>query len=210
MREMIHGVGFDDRTALTVVDVQNDFADPRGGLYVAGGEQIIPTINELIVVAQAADALVVYTQDWHPSRTPHFDTDGGTWPVHCVQGTWGAELHPKLDVAGPVIRKGTHGEDGYSGFTARDVHTGEQLPTDLDRILRENDISRVVVVGLAQDVCVKHTAIDARHRGYHTTVLLVATRPVNLKPGDNRTAHDDMAAAGVTLHWPDKPSGQDR
>lgn len=190
---------FDDRTALVVVDVQNDFADRRGGLYVAGGEQIIPTINELIAAAQAADALVIYTQDWHPARTPHFDTDGGPWPVHCVQGTWGAQLHPDLDVAGPVVRKGTGGEDGYSGFTARDVRTGEQLPTDLDEILQQNDITRVVVVGLAQDVCVKDTAVDARLRGYETTVLLLATRPVNLQPDDHRAARDAMAAAGVTL-----------
>lgn len=190
---------FDDRTALIVVDVQNDFADRRGGLYVAGGEQIIPTINDLVAAAQAADALVIYTQDWHPPRTPHFETHGGTWPVHCVQGTWGAELHPDLDVAGPVVRKGTGGEDGYSGFTARDVHTGEQVPTDLDGILRQNDITRVVVVGLAQDVCVKDTAIDARLRGYDTAVLLLATRPVNLGPDDHRVANDAMAAVGITL-----------
>jgi nicotinamidase/pyrazinamidase len=192
-------IDFDDRTALIVVDVQNDFADPRGGLYVQGGEQIIPTVNGLIAAARAVGAVVVYTQDWHPAQTPHFATYGGTWPEHCVQGSWGAELHPALDVAGPVVRKGTSGEDGYSGFTARDVRTGELLATDLDRLLRRHDVTRVVVVGLAQDVCVKDTALDARRRGYDTTVLLAATRPVNLAPQDDRIANDAMTAAGVTL-----------
>ncbi|MGH4017440.1 MAG: isochorismatase family protein [Pseudonocardiaceae bacterium] len=199
MTETVPGVDFDDRSALVVVDVQNDFADPRGGLYVQGGDQIVRTINGLVAAARAADAIVVYTQDWHPSRTPHFVTDGGPWPVHCVQGSWGAELHPDLEVAGPVVRKGTGGEDGYSGFTARDVHTGERVPTDLDGILRQHEIARVVVVGLAQDVCVRDTALDARLRGYDTTVLLAATRPVNLVPEDDRTANEAMTAAGVTL-----------
>ncbi len=199
MTETVPGVDFDDRSALVVVDVQNDFADPRGGLYVQGGDQIVRTINGLVAAARAADAIVVYTQDWHPPRTPHFVTDGGPWPVHCVQGSWGAELHPDLEVAGPVVRKGTGGEDGYSGFTARDVHTGERVPTDLDGILRQHEIARVVVVGLAQDVCVRDTALDARLRGYDTTVLLAATRPVNLVPEDDRTANEAMTAAGVTL-----------
>lgn len=199
MTETIPGVDFDDRTALVVVDVQNDFADPQGGLYVEGAEEIIPLVNELVGAARAAGALVVYTQDWHPARTPHFDTDGGTWPVHCVQDSWGADFHPALDVVGPVVRKGTGGEDGYSGFSARDVHTGQRLATGLHDILREGGITRVVVVGLAQDVCVKETAVDARQHGYETTVLLAATRPVNLAPEDDRAANDAMSAAGVTL-----------
>lgn len=190
---------FDGRTALIVVDVQNDFADPKGSLYVDGGEKIIPMVNEAVAAAGKAGGLVVYTQDWHPPSTPHFVTDGGTWPVHCVRGTWGAELHPDLHVVGPVIRKGTGGEDGYSGFTARDLDSGTDTPTDLDAALRDHDIGSVVVVGLAQDVCVKATAMDARRLGYQTTVVLPATRPVNLKEGDEREANDQMAAAGVHL-----------
>lgn len=199
MTETTPGVDFDERTALVVADVQNDFADPRGGLYVGGGEEIIPAVNDLIAAARAAGAVVVYTQDWHPPETPHFAAYGGTWPVHCVRDSWGAELHPDLDVAGPVVRKGTGGEDGYSGFTARDVSTGRELPTDLDGILRGCGVTRVVVVGLAQDYCVKDTALDARLRGYDTTVLLAATRPVNLAPDDHRAANEAMAATGVTI-----------
>jgi nicotinamidase/pyrazinamidase len=82
--------GYDAQTALVVVDVQNDFADPDGSLYVTGGDDIIPAVNEQIAAARAGGATVVATQDWHPPSTPHFTTDGGTWPVHCVRATWGA------------------------------------------------------------------------------------------------------------------------
>lgn len=190
---------FDRHTALVVVDVQNDFADPKGNLYVAGGETTIPTINRLVAEARDAGALVIYTQDWHPETTPHFAKDGGIWPVHCVGGTWGAQLHADLDVDGPVVRKGAGDEDGYSGFFARDLAASEDVPTDLQTHLEERKITQVVVVGLAQDVCVKATALDARRLGHHTTVLLEATRPVNVRPGDDQAANAAMAAAGVEL-----------
>ena len=115
---------YDLTTALLVVDVQNDFADPNGSLYVKGGEEIIPLINREIDRARAAGAPIFYTQDWHPESTPHFQKDGGIWPVHCVMGTWGAEFHPDLNAVGPVVRKGSHGEDGYSGFSMRHPETG--------------------------------------------------------------------------------------
>jgi nicotinamidase/pyrazinamidase len=191
-------VDLDGRTALIVVDMQNDFADPGGSLYVAGGDGIIPAVNQHVAKARAQGALVAYTQDWHPPETPHFVPWGGTWPVHCVRDTWGAALHPDLDVEGPVVRKGTGGEDGYSGFTARDDE-GVDHATGLADLLRERGIERVVVVGLAQDVCVKATALDARRLGFATTVDLAATRAVNVHPGDEARANDEMAAAGVTL-----------
>ncbi|HEY8771694.1 MAG TPA: isochorismatase family protein, partial [Candidatus Limnocylindria bacterium] len=111
---------YDPRTALVVVDLQNDFADPSGSLFVRGGDEVVGRINDELQLATSEGALVVYTQDWHPPSTPHFAKDGGVWPVHCVAGTWGAELHPGLVVAGPSVRKGSNGEDGYSGFTMRD------------------------------------------------------------------------------------------
>jgi nicotinamidase/pyrazinamidase len=199
MAESTASVQFDGRTALVVVDVQNDFADPAGGLYVSGGEQVVGPINELVDAARRAGAAVVYTQDWHPPTTPHFAKDGGTWPVHCVAGTWGAELHPDLDVDGPVVRKGTGGEDGYSGFSVRDPTTGEVGATDLQSILVDRGVERVVVAGLAQDVCVKETVLDARRLGYDTTVVVDATRPVDVKPGDGERALEEMAAAGARL-----------
>ncbi len=190
---------YDGRTALVVVDVQNDFADPAGNLTVAGGEAVVPVINEEVARATAAGGLVVATQDWHPPDTPHFEKDGGVWPVHCVQGTWGAELHPELRIAGPVVRKGTAGEDGYSGFTMRDPRSGATVPTELEGLLRERGIERVVVAGLATDVCVKETALDAARLGFATTVLTRAVAAVDLQPGDGEAALAEMAAAGIDL-----------
>ncbi len=87
---------YDERTGLLVVDVQNDFADPSGSLSVDDGDVIVPRANQEIAEARAAGGLVVYTQDWHPPVTKHFFKDGGIWPEHCVQDTWGAEFHPDL------------------------------------------------------------------------------------------------------------------
>jgi nicotinamidase/pyrazinamidase len=119
--------------------------------------------------------------------------------VHCVAGTWGAELHPRLVVAGQSVRKGTGGEDGYSGFTMADPTSGAKAPTGLEELLRAHDVARVVVVGLATDYCVKETALDAVRLGFTTTVLVDGVRPVEVEPGDGQKAVDAMAEAGVTL-----------
>ena len=190
---------YDPRTALSVVDVQNDFADPNGSLAVAGGADVVPFTNEQIRSAIDAGAFVVYTQDWHPPSTPHFAQDGGVWPVHCVRDTWGAELHPALDVRGPVVRKGTGGEDGYSGFTMADPETGDRSATDLDALLREHVIERLVIVGLATDYCVRATALDAIANDYETSVLRDGVRAVNLEPGDGERALDEIRMAGVDV-----------
>src|ERR1700712_2616414 len=140
---------FDQTTALIVVDMQHDFADPSGSLYVSGGEQILSGITEQIQGTLAAGGLVVYTQDWHPAHTPHFAADGGIWPVHCVIGTPGAEFVPGLPVDGPVVRKGSGPEDGYSGFSVKNLETGAVVGTDLSTHLDENGIMAIRVVGLA-------------------------------------------------------------
>ena len=189
---------YDEHTALVVADVQNDFADPSGSLYVAGGQDIVTVVNEEVAAARAAGALVVYTQDWHPADTPHFAKDGGTWPVHCVAGSWGAAMVPALVVDGPIVRKGTGGEDGYSGFTVRDPESGAEAPTRLERLLRERAVERVVVVGLATDYCVKETVLDARRLGFGVTVLTSAVRAVELRPGDGERAVEAMVSAGAT------------
>lgn len=190
---------YDSATALIVVDVQNDFADPKGSLYVAGGEDVVARANEEIAEAVAAGALVVYTQDWHPPATPHFQSQGGVWPVHCVQETWGAAFHPALEVSGGVVRKGSGAEDGYSGFTTRDATSGEQHPTELASLLRSRGVEHVVVVGLATDYCVKETAVDAARLGWDTTVVTDATRAVNIEEGDDERARAEMTSAGVHL-----------
>ena len=190
-------VRYDAATALLVVDVQNDFADPGGGLYVRDGESLITLANEQVTAAQNAGAAVVYTQDWHPASTPHFEKDGGIWPVHCVTDTWGAELHPNLLVHGPVVRKGTSGEDGYSGFSVRDPVTGAAAPTQLQSLL-DPSIQRLVVVGLAGDYCVKETALDGVRLDYVVEVPLALTRFVELEEGDAGRAVEEMRSAGVT------------
>jgi nicotinamidase/pyrazinamidase len=191
---------YDEHTALIVVDVQNDFTDPNGSLFVMGGAGIVPRINGQVDEASAAGSFVVYTQDWHPEHTPHFAQDGGIWPVHCVGGTWGAEFHPRLKVEGVSVRKGANGEDGYSGFTMRDPVTGRTIPTELEGLLRKRDITRVVVCGLATDYCINATAIDAANLGFETAVLTDAIRGVNLKTGDSERALDEMSRAGV-MSW---------
>jgi nicotinamidase/pyrazinamidase len=191
-------VHYDETTALVVVDVQNDFAEHDGGLYVAGGEAVVPLVNDEVAAARAAGATVVYTQDWHPASTPHFAKDGGVWPVHCVEDTWGAALHPRLAVHGPVVRKGTTGQDGYSGFSERDPVTGEPHPTQLQGLL-DPAVRRLVVVGLAGDYCVKETALDGVRLGYRVTVPLALTRFVNLAEGDDRRTEEELAAAGVVV-----------
>jgi nicotinamidase/pyrazinamidase len=191
-------ISYDNRTALVVVDVQNDFADPKGSLFVEGGDGVVPRVNIEVMRALAAGAFLVYTQDWHPESTPHFEKDGGVWPVHCVKDTWGAELHPELDVSGPVVRKGSNGEDGYSGFTMRDPATGEEIPTPLREMLVERDIERVVVVGLALDVCVKATALDAS-KDFQTAVVANASAAVELEPGDGERALEELRSSGVTI-----------
>lgn len=190
---------YDPGTALIVVDVQNDFASSDGGLYVKGGEQVVPVINAEIERARAVGAPVIYTADWHPASTPHFAKDGGIWPVHCVGDTWGSEFHPDLVVDGPVVRKGVNGEDGYSGFTTRDPVTEETVPTELPSLLEDLGVTKVVVAGLATDYCVKSTALDALGRGLATTLLSGAIRAVDLAPGDGDRAIDEMRAAGAEI-----------
>jgi len=189
---------YDSTTALIVVDVQNDFADPDGSLFVAGGDELIDFVNSQIAAAHAGGATIVYSQDWHPPSTPHFAKDGGIWPVHCVADTPGAQFHRDLDVVenAVVVKTGVGGEDGYSAFHVRDPVTGEVSSTGLFEKLE--GIDRVVVVGLALDYCVKETAIDATER-FTTFLLADGTRPVNLEPGDGARAVAAMVSAGVTV-----------
>lgn len=191
--------GYDPSTALLVVDVQNDFADPAGSLAVADGASVIPVLSSEIAAARAAGALIAYSQDWHPAVTPHFAKDGGTWPTHCVMQTWGAELHPALPVFGHVVRKGSNGEDGYSAFTMRDPQTGAAIETELHALLRGRSVTRVVVGGLATDYCVVETGLDSIRLGYETVVLRDAVRAVDLLPGDGDRAIARLRAAGATI-----------
>ena len=192
---------YDERTALVVVDVQNDFADPSGGLAVPGGVAIVPLVNRAIASATAAGALVIATQDWHPEVTAHFAKHGGLWPVHCVAGTWGAELHPALELPAeaPHVRKGSNGEDGYSGFSMRDPQTGAETATELEGLLREREVRSLVVCGLATDYCVKATALDGIRLGFGVELLADSVAAVNLDPADGERAMAELLEAGVRI-----------
>jgi nicotinamidase/pyrazinamidase len=192
---------YDPRAALLIVDVQNDFADPKGSLSVSGGEDIVPFVNAEIARARRAGARVIYTQDWHPEVTPHFQIDGGIWPVHCVGDTWGAEFLPGLDV-GPrdeILRKGTDGKDGYSAFSVRDPRSGEVFATRLEQLLREIQAERLVIAGIATDYCVKESVLDARRLDFPSVVLTQGVRAVDLEPGDGDRALEAMREAGAEL-----------
>ncbi len=193
---------YDASTALIVVDMQNDFAHPNGSLFVAGGDTLVGGINDEIVAARAAGGVIVLSQDWHPATTPHFVDDGGVWPVHCVAGTWGAELIDGLDpqhAASAIIRKGTNGEDGYSAFSMREPGSEVDIPTGLAGLLRERKIERVVVCGLATDVCVSATAQSAATAGFDTTVLWESSRPVHPDADTVDRVRKELADAGVSI-----------
>jgi NAD+ synthetase len=174
----------DPTTALIVVDVQNDFC-PGGALGVPGGERLAPLLQE----AAESAGTVVATRDWHPADHVSFTERGGSWSPHCVADTPGAELHPS--VAGMsfdrVQDKGTERDrEAYSGFDG----------TPLAGWLRERGVGRVIVGGIASDYCVRATALDAIREGFETTVLADAIAAVELHPGDERRALDDVLAAG--------------
>jgi nicotinamidase/pyrazinamidase len=190
---------YDQRTALLIVDVQNDFADPKGSLYVTGGERVPAVADAELEQARDGRAFVAYTQDWHPEHTPHFAADGGIWPVHCVHDTWGAAFHPDLRVEGEVVRKGSDGRDGYSGFSVRDPRSGETYPTLLEHLLRERGIERLVICGLATDYCVVETTSDARMLGFAVEVLADGIRAVDLHEGDGERALRRMRDAGAEI-----------
>ena len=193
-------ITFDPRTALIVVDIQNDFAHSDGSLYVAGADRVLSNANTAIANADESGALVVFTQDWHPADTPHFEKDGGIWPVHCVGETWGAQFHDDLLVSGrKIVRKGVDGSDGYSGFTTRDPQSGQQQSTELATILREAGVERCVIVGLATDYCVKETVLDARRLGFEVLVPIDTVAAVNLQPNDGDDALAAMTDAGATI-----------
>jgi nicotinamidase/pyrazinamidase len=175
--------------ALLIIDFQNDFT-PGGALAVAEGDTIAPKINAL--AASGDYDLVIATRDWHPADHNSFAAQGGPWPVHCVAGTQGAQLHPELDRTkiDIVVDKGQAVDtDGYSGFEG----------TDLEALLRERGITQVTVVGLATDYCVKNTALDALKAGFQATVDSSAARGVEVEPGDTEAALAEVRAAGGVI-----------
>ena len=195
--------------ALILVDLQNDFM-PYGTLPVPDGSSVVPLAN---ILAKKFDK-VVATQDWHPETHKSFAENhkgkepGETvqlngkpqilWPNHCIQGTSGADFHPKLDknLINKVFQKGTNKEiDSYSGF----FDNNREQATGLEKWLKENNVSEVYVLGLATDYCVKFTALDAAKLGFKTYLVADACRGVELNPGDVGNAISEMQDAGVSV-----------
>ena len=195
--------------ALIIVDVQNDFC-PGGTLPVPEGDRVVEVINRI----QPGFDLVVATQDWHPADHGSFAANHPgrrpgeqielaglpqiLWPVHCVQGTPGAELHPGLDRSqiARVFPKGTDPKvDSYSGF----FDNGRRSSTGLGEYLKGQGVTEVCVAGLATDYCVKATALDAVGLGFKTYLVEDACRGVELRPGDVRRAIDEMRQQGVIV-----------
>lgn len=178
------------KQALLVVDVQNDFC-PGGKLAVPHGDEVVPPLNKLIDEFLERGDPVYLSRDWHPRATKHFAAYGGTWPVHCVQNTSGAQFHPALrnDPRIKVISKGLGDKDSYSAFDE----------TNLSEQLKQDGVEELVVGGLATDYCVKNTVLDAIKNGFHVKAVADAMRPVELQPGDGDQAIAEMRAAGAEI-----------
>jgi nicotinamidase/pyrazinamidase len=184
------------RSALLIVDVQNDFC-PGGALAVPQGDQVVPVLNRVIETLRSAGVPVYASRDWHPAETKHFQSGGGPWPPHCVAGTAGAGFHPELKLPPDtiVISKGTDpASDGYSPFEGR-TDEGRSLLDDL----RHRGVTHLYVGGLATDYCVRAAVLDARKLGLEVTVLTDAVRGVDVQPGDSARALEEMARAGARL-----------
>ena len=194
------------KTALLVIDVQNDFC-PAGALEVAGGNEIIPYINQEMAIHDC----VVLTQDWHPKGHSSFASshegknpldlitmpygDQVLWPDHCLQGSKGADFHPELNIkqANAIIRKGSNPLiDSYSAFFENDRKT----PTGLDGYFKSLEIEKINLVGLATDFCVNYSAQDAANLGYKVSVLDKMCRAIDLN-GSLAAAKSEMQDCGV-------------
>ena len=175
--------------ALLIVDVQNDFC-PGGALSVPEGDKVVPVLNRWITEANAANVPVFASRDWHPQNHISFKERGGPWPPHCIQGTRGAAFHPDLrlpDSAQIISKADTPDKDSYSAF-------GD---TDLALRLRSARVKRLWIGGLAQDYCVRATALDAIREGFDVHLIVDATRAVNVDPDGKRALAEIQRAGGV-------------
>jgi nicotinamidase/pyrazinamidase len=175
------------KAALIVVDVQRDFCE-GGALSAADTLSLLKPLQNSIEAARRANAIVVYTQDWHPDDHSSFQKNDGPWPVHCVANTPGAELMPPLKVAANdiVVHKGVHVDGaGYSGFEL----------TKMENQLRERNVTRLGVSGIATEYCVRATALDGLKSGFETTVLTDLIRAVN--PAETQRILEELKKAGV-------------
>jgi len=184
------------KKALLVVDLQNDFC-PGGALGIPGGDKIIPAINKYVKFFSKKKLAIFASRDWHPIKTAHFKDFGGSWPVHCIHNSRGAQFHPKLKLSKDIIflYKGMDPlKDSYSVFQAEDS-SGRSFPN----LLKVMGVEEIYIAGLATDYCVRFTAKDALRQGLKVKVLLDAVQGVDLKPGDSERAFKEMEKLGAKL-----------
>lgn len=180
---------FQDGDALLIVDVQNDFC-PGGALAVPEGDAVVPVLNEWAAAAGKQNRPIYASRDWHPVGHVSFEAFGGPWPVHCLQDSPGAAFHPGLELptATVVVTKGVRfDQDQYSVFDQ----------TGFAQRLKRDGVRRLLVGGLAQDVCVRASVLDAREAGFDVLLIAAATRPVSAE--DGAAALDEMSAAGAVI-----------
>jgi len=185
-------------SALLVVDVQKDFC-PGGALAVEEGDQVVPRLNPWVERFAKAGRPIAYTRDWHPPDHCSFREQGGPWPVHCVQKTRGADLHPDLKVKGPLFEKAFKpDEEAYSGFGGFLVDADGRISNlSLADWLRRQGVKHVYVGGLTTDYCVRTTTLDALKEGFEVTVLGDAIRAVNVHPDEGCRSVEEMKRAGA-------------
>lgn len=186
----------EEKAALLIVDVQKDFC-PGGALAAPGGDGIIPALNRHVTEAREHEMPVYASRDWHPAVTSHFKQYGGEWPPHCVQGTAGAQFHRdlKLPADAVIISKGD--DPAKPGYSAFDGHTasGKSLAHDL----RDRNVTRLYVSGIATDYCVKATALDALRAGFEVAILRDAITGIDKNAGDSDHALEELSREGVEL-----------
>lgn len=182
----------DSKTALIIVDVQNDFC-PGGALAVKEGDTVCGILNEVRVQIRAVKGLVVASRDWHPADHCSFKQQGGMWPAHCVQETAGAGFHKDLNIDqndDVIISKATDkNAESYSAFEN----------TKLTKILKGMGINNLLIGGLATDYCVKNTVLDSLKEGFKVWVLKDAIKAVNVNPDDGDKAVKEMTAKGAVF-----------
>ncbi|MGA3108552.1 MAG: bifunctional nicotinamidase/pyrazinamidase [Candidatus Bathyarchaeia archaeon] len=189
-------IKIDSHTALVVVDVQNDFC-PGGALAVTDGDKVVPVLNKYIQLFRDADASVIYTRDWHPPDHSSFKTQGGTWPLHCIQGSEGAKFRSDLvqPVEGEIVSKADRKDEAYSFFKGTDL--AHRLRRLKFRLGLRGGIRALFVGGLATDYCVKETVLDALKLGFQVYFLDDASKGVNVKPEDSKLAVKEMVSKGA-------------
>lgn len=175
--------------ALLLVDIQNDFCE-GGSLAVEGASAIIPVVNRMISEAERSHQLIIASRDWHTVDHCSFEARGGPWPPHCIQDSRGAAFHPDMALPDTAVRvsKGVGFDtDAYSAFDG----------TQLESFLKRHDIGTLRIAGLALDVCVRATALDALKHGFGVELVTDGCKAVD--PQKAPEVLDELRAAGASI-----------